>query len=244
MISFRSIMPEKKPILITSELCKSYPTADGSLEVLRGIDMSVNAGEIVAIVGQSGVGKSTLLHLIGALDRPTRGEVIIRGTPVFRFDDKELAAFRNHTVGFVFQFHHLLPEFTALENVMMPALIAGRRAADAKPRAMMLLDDVGLAARATHRPGELSGGEQQRVAVARALMNEPELVLADEPSGNLDRLSSESLHDLLWNLSRRSGRTFVIVTHNRDLAGRADRVVELFDGRIKRVSTGDEEMRR
>jgi lipoprotein-releasing system ATP-binding protein len=230
-------MSEKKPILITRQLCKSYPTADGALEVLRGIDLTVNAGEIIAIVGQSGVGKSTLLHLLGALDRPTEGSVLINGTPVFDFDDKQLAAFRNRTVGFVFQFHHLLPEFTAIENVMMPALIAGRKARDVSLRAMQLLTEVDLGQRAMHRPGELSGGEQQRVAVARALMNEPELVLADEPSGNLDRLSSESLHELLWNLSRRHGQTFIIVTHNLDLAGRADRVVELFDGAIKSITT-------
>ena len=229
-------MPEKKPILITRQLRKSYPTANGALEVLRGIDLTVYAGEIVAIVGQSGVGKSTLLHLLGALDRPSSGAVAIHGTAVFDFNDTDLAAFRNRTVGFVFQFHHLLPEFTALENVMMPALIAGRSARSLERRAMQWLAEVGLAERATHRPGELSGGEQQRVAVARALMNEPELVLADEPSGNLDRLSSESLHELLWDLSRRHGRTFIIVTHNHDLASRADRIVELFDGRIKRIT--------
>jgi lipoprotein-releasing system ATP-binding protein len=229
-------MSENKPILITRQLCKSYPTANGQLEVLRDIDLTVRAGEIVAIVGQSGVGKSTLLHLLGALDRPNSGSVEIDGTAVFDFNDKELAAFRNRMVGFVFQFHHLLPEFTALENVMMPALITGLQQSTMAPRALELLAEVGLEHRATHRPGELSGGEQQRVAVARALMNAPELVLADEPSGNLDRLSSESLHELLWNLSRRHGRTFIIVTHNADLAARADRVVELFDGRIKSIT--------
>jgi len=231
----RITMSESKPILITTKLCKSYPTANGQLEVLRDIDLVVRGGEIIAIVGQSGVGKSTLLHLLGALDRPNSGSVEINGTAVFDFNDKDLAAFRNRTVGFVFQFHHLLPEFTALENVMMPALIAGLRPLKMESRAMELLAEVGLEKRAGHRPGELSGGEQQRVAVARALMNAPDLVLADEPSGNLDRLSSESLHELLWNLSRRHGRTFVIVTHNPDLAGRADRVIELFDGRIKSI---------
>lgn len=230
-------MSGTKPILITRELCKSYPTVDGPLEVLRNINLTVEAGEIVAIVGPSGVGKSTLLHLLGVLDRPTSGEVEISGTPVFKFNDKELAGFRNRTVGFVFQFHHLLPEFTALENVMMPALILGRGAAQVQHRAMELLTEVGLAGRAGHRPGELSGGEQQRVAVARALMNAPQLVLADEPSGNLDRVSSETLHELLWNLSRRHGRTFIIVTHNLELASRADRIVELFDGRIKRMTS-------
>ena len=237
-------MSKTKPILITRELCKSYPTVGGSLEVLRDINLAVHAGEIVAIVGPSGVGKSTLLHLLGVLDRPTSGEVEINSTPVFKFNDKELAAFRNRTVGFVFQFHHLLPEFTALENVMMPALIAGRPAREVHHQAMQWLAEVGLAERATHRPGELSGGEQQRVAVARALMNEPQLVLADEPSGNLDRLSSESLHDLLWKLSRRHGRTFIIVTHNHDLATRADRIIELFDGRIKRITSPEAELLR
>jgi lipoprotein-releasing system ATP-binding protein len=228
-------MSAKKPILITRNLAKSYPTAGGSLEVLKGIDLTVYAGEIVAIVGPSGVGKSTLLHVLGALDRPTAGEVEIDGAPISQFDDRDLAQFRNRTVGFVFQFHHLLPEFTAFENVMMPALIAQRSGREVIARAKQLLRDVGLEARASHRPGELSGGEQQRIAVARALMNEPRIVLADEPSGNLDRLSSESLHQLLWNLSRRDARAFIIVTHNLELAQRADRVIELFDGRIKKI---------
>jgi lipoprotein-releasing system ATP-binding protein len=228
-------MTEKKPILITRNLVKNYPTAGGYLEVLKGIDLEVFAGEIAAIVGPSGVGKSTLLHLLGALDRATSGEVEIDGTPISQFDDRTLAQFRNRTVGFVFQFHHLLPEFTALENVMMPSLIARRNGGEVMGRARQLLRDVGLEARASHRPGELSGGEQQRVAVARALMNEPRIVLADEPSGNLDRRSSESLHQLLWDLSRRDARTFIIVTHNLELAQSADRVIELFDGRVKKI---------
>jgi lipoprotein-releasing system ATP-binding protein len=228
-------MSVKQPILFTSNLFKNYPTAGGALEVLKGIDLTIYAGEIVAIVGPSGVGKSTLLHILGALDRPTSGEVQIDSAPVSTFDDRALAQFRNRTVGFVFQFHHLLPEFTALENVMMPAFIAGRNGRDTTNRARQLLTDVGLAARASHRPGELSGGEQQRVAVARALMNEPRVVLADEPSGNLDRQSSESLHQLLWDLSRRDARAFIIVTHNLELAEKADRVIELFDGRIKKI---------
>jgi lipoprotein-releasing system ATP-binding protein len=225
----------KKAILVTRNLCKSYPVAGGQLEVLKDIDLTVFAGEIVAIVGPSGVGKSTLLHILGALDRPTSGEVEIEGSIISRFDDRNLAQFRNQTVGFVFQFHHLLPEFTALENVLMPALIARRNGSEAIGRAKQLLHDVGLEARASHRPGELSGGEQQRVAVARALMNAPRIVLADEPSGNLDRRSSESLHQLLWDLSRRDSRAFVIVTHNMALAQKADRVVELFDGRVKKI---------
>lgn len=228
-------MSVKKPILFTRSLFKSYPTAGGALEVLQDIDLTIYAGEIVAIVGPSGVGKSTLLHILGALDRPTSGEVEIDGAAVSALDDRALAQFRNRMVGFVFQFHHLLPEFTALENVMMPALIAGRSGRTVANRARQLLADVGLTGRVSHRPGELSGGEQQRVAVARALMNEPRLVLADEPSGNLDRHSSESLHQLLWNLSRRDARAFIIVTHNLDLAQKADRVIELFDGRIKKI---------
>jgi lipoprotein-releasing system ATP-binding protein len=225
----------KQPILVTRNLVKNYPTAGGTLEVLSGIDLVIYAGEIVAIVGPSGVGKSTLLHILGALDRPTAGEVEIDGAAVSSLDDRALAQFRNRTVGFVFQFHHLLPEFTALENVMMPALIAQRHDSEVIARAKQLLADVGLAARASHRPGELAGGEQQRVAVARALMNGPRMVLADEPSGNLDRHSSESLHQLLWDLSRRDTRAFIIVTHNLELAQKADRVIELFDGRIKKI---------
>jgi lipoprotein-releasing system ATP-binding protein len=228
-------MSQKKPILVTKNLIKNYPTAGGHLEVLKDITLTIYAGEIVAVVGPSGVGKSTLLHILGALDRPTAGEVEIDGALISHFDDRTLAQFRNRTVGFVFQFHHLLPEFTALENVLMPALIARRNGRDAMARARQLLCDVGLEARASHRPGELSGGEQQRVAVARALMNEPRIVLADEPSGNLDRRSSESLHQLLWELSRRDTRAFIIVTHNLELAQTADRVIELFDGRVKKI---------
>lgn len=228
-------MPAKPPIIITKNLCKSYPSATGTLEVLKGINLSVYAGEIIAVVGASGVGKSTFLHLLGALDRPTQGEVIIGDTPLAKLNDRQLAYFRNQFIGFVFQFHHLLPEFTALENVLIPAMIAGRNGQALRQRAQQLLQDVGVAQRMSHRPGQLSGGEQQRVAVARALMNEPQVVLADEPSGNLDRLSSESLHQLLLDLSRRDQRTFIIVTHNLSLAERADRVVELFDGQIKKI---------
>lgn len=204
------------------------------VHVLRGVDLEVNRGQIVAIVGPSGVGKSTLLHILGTLDRPSDGTLRIEDVEVFRYSDDDLARFRNRAIGFVFQFHHLLPEFTAVENVMMPGLIGGQAKADIEDRARDLLNDVGLAHRIDHRPGELSGGEMQRVAVARALMRDPKIVLADEPSGNLDQASSQALHRLLWNLSRKDNRTFIIVTHNQELAQEADKVIELFDGRIKK----------
>ncbi len=206
-----------------------------SVPVLRGIDLEINEAQIVAIVGPSGVGKSTLLHILGTLDQPSEGSVIIEGTDVFKFVEKKLADFRNRTVGFIFQFHHLMPEFTALENVMMPGLIAGKPKKRISDRAKSLLTEVGLEHRVNHRPGELSGGEMQRVAVARALMNDPKLVFADEPSGNLDQATSDALHELLWNLSRKDKRTLIIVTHNHELAENADKVVEIFDGSIKNV---------
>jgi lipoprotein-releasing system ATP-binding protein len=193
----------------------------------------VYEGEIVAIVGPSGAGKSTLLHILGALDRPSEGRVLIDGQDVFALDDRRLAEFRNKRAGFVFQFHHLLPELTALENVILPGLIAGHARRELEDVGMTLLAEVGLENRAGHRPPELSGGEQQRVAVARALINKPQLVLADEPSGNLDLQSSRALNALMWELSRKHNRTLIIVTHNLELARQADRVIELYDGRIK-----------
>ena len=218
-------------ILRTFDLHKSYRTGrTSSLHVLKGIDLTVSEGEIVAIIGPSGVGKSTLLHIIGTLDRPTRGRVEIDGRDMFSYDDARLAGLRSRTVGFVFQAHHLLPEFTALENVMMPMRIARNYR---ERRGLELLEQVGLSGRTGHRPNELSGGEQQRVAVARALVNQPRLLLADEPSGNLDMSTAESLHKLLWKLSREKGQTMIIVTHNRELAQRADRIIDLFDGRIR-----------
>ncbi len=224
------------PLLEAHALKKHYPTGGaGTLEVLRGVSLAVRRGEIVAVVGESGTGKSTLLHLLGALDRPTGGTVHFQGEDLFEQSDEELAAFRNREIGFVFQFHHLLAEFTALENVAMPALIRQRRFAEVEGRAHELLDVLGLADRASHRPGQLSGGEKQRVAVARALMNEPALVLADEPTGNLDMQTAEALHKEIVRLSRTMGQTFVLVTHNLALAALADRILRIEAGRLSAV---------
>lgn len=220
-------------ILLTDNIFKSYFLDNRTVAVLKGIDLEIAEGEIVAVMGPSGVGKSTLLHILGALDRPSSGSVIIDGTNIFNYDDAELALFRNQTVGFVFQFHHLLPEFSALENVFLPGMISKKDQREIRERAINLLTDVGLADRLDHRPNELSGGEQQRVAVARALMNSPRLLLADEPSGNLDRQSAEALHQLFWDLNKKMNQTLVIVTHNIELANMADRIIELFDGRVR-----------
>ncbi len=225
-------------MLRLEDIRKSYDTGSDRLEVLCGVDLTVGESEIVAIVGPSGVGKSTLLHIMGALDVPTSGKVYVRGTDVFAMSGTERAAFRNKTVGFVFQFHHLLRELTALENVMMPCLVGGMDRDEAASRAEELLAAVRLSDRADHRPGELSGGEEQRAAVARALVTKPLMVLADEPSGNLDRASSDELHDLIWGLRESSGQTFVIVTHNPDLYERADRVVTLKEGLATETERG------
>ena len=232
----RPTSPRRQPILTGRGLGKSYPTATGDLRVLSGLDLDVYAGELVAVVGESGTGKSTLLHLLGALDRPTEGTLTFRGEDVFAKGDEALAAFRNRSIGFVFQFHHLLPEFNALENVQMPALIAGGTFQTADGRARQLLTMLGLADRVDHRPSQLSGGEQQRVAVARALMNEPGLVLMDEPSGNLDVRTAETLHQELLRLSRDADQAFVVVTHNPTLAALADRVLALDGGQLADVT--------
>jgi lipoprotein-releasing system ATP-binding protein len=222
------------PALEATALSRSFVGGDGrELAVLEGVELHVEAREAVAIVGSSGAGKSTLLHLLGALDQPTSGEVRIGGRNVSALDTEALAGIRNETVGFVFQFHHLLREFTALENVMMPCLIAGLSRRAAGERARELLAAVGLDRRLEHRPAQLSGGEQQRVAVARALSNEPVVLLADEPSGNLDAHTSEELHDLLFRLRGDRGLAMVLVTHNRELAERTDRILELKDGRLR-----------
>ena len=220
-------------VLEATDLAKTYVGGDGGLiTVLDGLHLQVARGEMVAIVGASGAGKSTLLHLLGALDRPTRGSITIGGELIDAATDEELSAMRNRRIGFVFQFHHLLREFSALENVMMPMRIAGMATTQARSRAGDLLTRVGLAGRVSHRPSELSGGEQQRTAVARALALEPSILLADEPSGNLDHASSERLHDLLVELSRDLEIAMIVVTHNRSLAARADRALLLEDGKL------------
>jgi lipoprotein-releasing system ATP-binding protein len=223
-------------VLEARALSKTYVGGDGgTITVLDAIDLRVIRGEMVAIIGSSGAGKSTLLHLLGALDRPTAGQVLIDGRALSEMADDAISKLRNRTVGFVFQFHHLLREFTALENVMMPLRIGGVEEEQARQRAMTLLERVGLGGRVHHRPGALSGGEQQRTAVARALANDPAVLLADEPSGNLDHQNSERLHDLFSELARELELGMVIVTHNRSLAARADRVLQLEDGRLTQV---------
>lgn len=202
------------------------------MQVLKGIDLEISKGEVVSIVGPSGAGKTTLLQIMGTLDEPDAGEVCIDGTNVSRMKEKALSAFRNKNIGFVFQFHQLLPEFTALENVMIPAFIAGVSNKEANVRALEILDFMGLAERASHKPNELSGGEKQRVAVARALINNPAVILADEPSGSLDTYNKEELHQLFFDLRNRFGQTFVIVTHDESLARITDRTVHMVDGMI------------
>lgn len=228
-------MTDKDAVLEAKGVFRSFQTGSVILDVLKGVDLEIYQGEIVALIGPSGSGKSTLLHILGALDRPNKGSVNLDSVEVFSLNDKELAHLRNRTVGFVFQFHHLMSEFSALENVMMPKLIAGEGIKDIENKAMELLGEVGLKDRRDHKPGELSGGEQQRVAVARALVNDPKIVIADEPSGNLDRNTAESLHNLILELNRNRNQTFVLATHNLELAQRAHRIFRLKDGQVEQV---------
>ena len=227
-------------VLEAHDVYKTYIGGDGNvLNVLTGVNLSVQRGEMIAIVGASGAGKSTLMHVLGALDKPTKGYVVIGGDPIHGRDESELGELRNRTVGFVFQFHHLLREFSALENVMMPLRIGGRSEDEARGRAAELLARVGLSARMSHRPGELSGGEQQRTAVARALAMDPHIVLADEPSGNLDRSNAENLHALLGEVVNDLEIGMVVVTHNRSLAARANKVLLLEGGRLSRTAVDE-----
>ena len=211
---------------------KNIHKSFGYLEVLKGVNLMVQKGEIVAIVGKSGAGKTTLLQIIGTLDQPTQGEVLINGERLMTKGEKELAAFRNKHIGFIFQFHQLLPEFTALENVCIPAMIAREKESDYKARAVQLLTELGLKERMNHKPNELSGGEKQRVAAARALMMKPDIILADEPTGSLDEKNKKELSDLLLKLRKQYGQTILLVTHDKELASIADRVIEIVDGRI------------
>jgi len=225
-IHFLSLHPHLFNMIRAQNIHKAF----GSLPVLKGVNLTISRGEIVSIVGASGSGKSTLLQILGTIEKQDQGSVIIENSDVASLNDKALSKFRNQKIGFVFQFHHLLPEFTALENVCIPAFIAGKNNKEAEKDAHHLLEIMDIAARASHKPTELSGGEQQRVAIARALINKPSVILADEPSGNLDTESSESLHQLFFKLRKELGQTFVIVTHNRELAAMADRKLTIRDG--------------
>nr|HID59781.1 ABC transporter ATP-binding protein [Desulfobacterales bacterium] len=225
-------MNNQVPEISVRGVSKSFVTEGGRIEVLRGVEFDIFPGEMVAVTGASGIGKSTFLHILGTLDRPDKGRILFRGKDVFQYSDEELARFRNQTVGFVFQFHHLLPEFNALENTMMPALIKGIKPVQAKEMAESLLVQVGLKDRLLHRIGELSGGEQQRVAIARALVLSPLLLLADEPTGNLDSKNSEKIHDLLELLNREYNTTIVVATHNTDLSRRMTRRLTIIDGKM------------
>ena len=227
-------MNDNLEILIAVNIVRDFSTPEGKLSVLKGISLSVNKGEMIAITGESGVGKSTLMHLLGGLDTPTSGEVIVRGEHLKDKSQEALAAFRNKNVGFVFQTHYLLDDFNALENVMLPMLIAGKDNAVVRSKGELLLGQVGLIDRRSHLPKQLSGGEQQRVAVARALANDPEIVIADEPSGNLDINTGHKLHELLLKLNEEQKTTFLIATHNRELAANCDRELKLVDGIINK----------
>ncbi len=226
---------EAVPLVSVQGLFKSFQRPEGEVEVLRGIDLDIAPGEAVSVVGESGTGKSTLLHVIGALEPPTRGGVLIQDTDIGSLESKDLASIRNKRLGFVFQFHHLLPEFTALENTMMPGLIARLSMKEASERAGRILSELGLAHRLTHKVGELSGGEQQRVAIARAVIMSPMIILADEPTGNLDAKTGGAVEELLLELNEEKGITLFVVTHSERLARRMDRLIRLHDGQVKEV---------
>jgi lipoprotein-releasing system ATP-binding protein len=227
-------MSSSEPLVRAERVTKKFLHEDREVEILRGIDLSIAQGDMLSIVGPSGAGKSTLLHILGTLDLPTSGRIVYEGVDVTEYSSSRLADFRNRSLGFVFQFHHLLPEFTAIENVMMPGLIRGGSRSAMLAKAKKLLDEVGLSHRTSHRPGELSGGEQQRVALARALVLAPKLVLADEPTGNLDSKTSEQMHRLFFEMNRARGVTFLIVTHSKELAESMPRIVHMRDGTIER----------
>jgi lipoprotein-releasing system ATP-binding protein len=229
----------EQALVVASQVKKSFRHMGRNLEVLRGVDIEIKDGEMLGIVGPSGAGKSTLLHCIGTLDAPTSGSIRLAGEEVTRLPGSRLADLRNRTIGFVFQFHHLLPEFNALENVLMPGLVQGKHKRELEPRARALLEEVGLKDRTLHRPGELSGGEQQRVALARAVFLEPRLLLADEPTGNLDSATSAQIHDLFFAINKQRGTTIVVVTHNPALAASMPRVVTLRDGRVEKDERRD-----
>ena len=229
---------ENGVVLQGIKIHKSFPSGEGELKVLKGLDILVSSGEIIAVVGESGVGKSTLLHILGGLEKPTRGRVIVGSIGLDGLGEEEVARLRNQRIGFVFQFHHLLADFSAVENVMIPAMINGMDYEGARAKAESLLEEVGLIDRGHHKPSQLSGGEQQRVAVVRALINDPKVVLADEPSGNLDPKNSEILHELIFELRDRKGTAFIIATHNMELAREVDGVFRLVDGKLSAEGDG------
>ncbi len=232
-------MNNKKQMIEINDLHKSYSSGHAPLEVLKGLDLKIHQGEIVAIVGESGCGKSTLLNLLGGLDDPTSGDILVNGHNIIQMSEDELSVFRNRFVGYVFQFHYLLPDFSAVENVMLPFLAHRFDKKKAKEKAIALLSRVGLEERADHRPSQLSGGEQQRVAIARALINEPSIVFADEPTGNLDERNSKEIQELMWELRDQYELTILLVTHNLRMAGVADRTVRLAYGRIDTIENGN-----
>lgn len=223
------------PLIEAKDIHKTYAEGSRAVKVLRGVELTIEPGETVAIVGASGAGKSTLLNLLGTLDRPSSGELLFKGKDIFTFSDSGLAEFRNRSIGFVFQFHHLLPEFSALENVMLPALIGGTTRSEAEALSTALLEEVGLGQRLSHKPGELSGGEQQRSAIVRALVRTPELILADEPTGNLDAGTGAEVFELLLGLNKARKTTLIVVTHNQALANRMQRRLEMADGKLKEI---------